>query len=150
MSEKIGIPAEYFHFSNIFSSDSVAELLAYIGINNHPINLLDNKQMPYGPIYSLEPMELETLKTYIEVNLASSFIKHFKSPAIVLILFVRKKNISLRLCIYYWRLNSLTIKNCYLLLLISKLLDCLGCAKCFTQLDLINAYHQMRIRKGDK
>ena len=111
---------------------------------------MDNKQPPYGPIYSLGPVELETLKTYIEANLANSFIRPSKSPAVAPILFVRKKNNSLRLCVNYRELNNLTIKNCYPLPLISKSLNHLGHAKRFTHLDLTNAYHQMRIREGDE
>ena len=149
-SEETGIPAEYSDFSNVFSSDSAAELPEHTGINDHPINLLDDKQPPYGPIYSLGPVELETLKTYIETNLASGFIRPSKSPAGAPILFVRKKDGSLRLCVDYRGLNNLTIKNRYPLPLIGESLDCLGCAKRFTQLDLTNAYHRMRIRKGDE
>lgn len=50
----------------------------------------------------------------------------------------------------YWGLNSMTIKNLYLLLLIDKSLDCLGQAKYFTELDLTSAYHQIRIHESDK
>ena len=149
-SEKTGIPAKYSDFSNVFSSDSAVELPEYTGINNHPINLLDNKQPPHGLIYNLGLVELKMLKTYIKANLASSFIKLSKSRASILILFFRKKNDSLRLCVDYWGLNNLTIKNCYPLPLISKWLDYLGRAKCFIQLELTNAYHQMRIREGNE
>ena len=140
-SEETEIPAEYSDFSNFFSSDSTVELLEYTGINNHPINLLNDKQPSYSPIYSLKPLDLEMLKTYIEANLASGFIRPSKSPIGALIPFVRKKNSSLHLCIDYQGLNNLTIKNRYPLPLIDKLLDCLGCAKHFTQLELMNAYH---------
>ena len=132
ISEETRISAEYSDFSNVFSSDSAAELPKHTKINNYPINLLDDKQPPYGPIYSLGPVELKILKTYIKVNLASGFIRPSKSTASTPILFVRKKDCSLYLCINYWGLNNLTIKNCYLLPLISKSLDCLGCAKRFT------------------
>ena len=130
-SEETGIPAEYSDFSNIFSSDSAAELPEHTGINDHPIDLLDNKQPPYGPIYSLGPVELETLKTYIKANLASGFIRPSKSPAGAPILFVQKKNSSLRLYIDFQGLNNLMIKNCYPLPLIGESLDCLGRAKRF-------------------
>ena len=96
ISEKIRIPIEYFNFSNIFSSDSATELPEHIGNNDHPINLLNNKQLPYGPIYSPGPVELEILKTYIKANLARSFIRPSKSPTGVPILFVQKKDISVR------------------------------------------------------
>ena len=149
-SKETRIPTEYFDLSNVFSSDSAAELPEHTRINDHPIDLLDDKQPPYGPIYSLGPVELEMLKTYIKANLASSFIRSSKSPAGAPILFVRKKNGSLRLCVDYRGLNNLTIKNRYPLPLIGESLDRLGRAKRFTQLDLTNAYHQMRIREGNE
>ena len=131
-SEETEIPAKYSDFSDIFFSDSAVELPKHTGINNHPINLLDDKQPPYNPIYSLGPLELETLKTYIEANLASSFIRPFKPLSGAPIQFVRKKDSSLRLYVDYRGFNNLTIKNHYLLLLIDELLDCLGRAKYFT------------------
>ena len=63
VSEEANIPVEYSDFSDVFSPDSAAELPEHTGFNDHPIDLVDGKQPPYGPIYSLGPMELETLKT---------------------------------------------------------------------------------------
>ena len=126
MSKKTGISTKYSEFSNVFLSDSAAELLEHTGINDHSNNLLDNKQPSYGPIYSLRLVELETLKTYIRANLANGFIRSSKSPIGTLILLIQKKNGSLCLCINYQRLNNLKIKNCYPLPLIGELLDCLG------------------------
>ena len=88
-------------------------------------------------------MELETLKTYVETNLANGFIRPSKSPAGTLIFFVRKPDGSLQLCVDYWGLNNLIIKSRYLLPLLGKPLDRLGRAKQFTQLDLTSAYHQI-------
>ena len=45
-SKETEIPVEYFHFSNVFSSDAAAKLLEYTGIDYYPINLLDDKQAP--------------------------------------------------------------------------------------------------------
>ena len=90
------------------------------------------------------------MKTYIKANLGSGYIRLSKSTTGALILFVRKKDDSLCLCVDYQGLNNLMIKNRYPLPLISELLDRLGRVIHFTQLDLTNAYHQMRIRKGDK
>ena len=87
-SEENRTLAEYSDFSNVFSSDSAAELQKHTKINDHPIYLLDNKQPPYGPIYSLGLVELEMLKIYIEANLASCFIRPSKSLASAPILFV--------------------------------------------------------------
>ena len=95
-------------------------------------------------------MELETLKTYIKTHLKIGFIQPLKSPAIAPILFDKKPDGSFRLYVEYWGFNNLIIKNRYIPSLISKSLDCLDQAKRFTQLDLISAYHYMRIKEGDK
>ena len=125
------------------------ELPKHTGINNHATKLVDGCQQPlYGPIYNLEPVELEILKAYIETNLANGFIRLSKFHTGALILFDRKSNGFFWLCVNYWGLNNLTIKNWYLLSLIGELLDRLGRAKQFTQLDLTSTYHWMRIRKG--
>ena len=98
-------------------------------MNEHTIKLEEGKQPLFGPIYSLEPVEWETLKIYIETNLANGFIRVSKSPAGALILFDKKPDRSFRLCMDYWGLNNLTIKNRYPLLLIDESLDWLGQAK---------------------
>ena len=135
---------------DVFSPDLASELFKHNGINNYAIELVDSQQPPYEPIYSLRPVELETLKTYIETNLVNWFIKLSKSPVGAPILFDRKSDGFFRLCVDYQSLNNLTIKNRYPLPLIGELLDRLGRAKQFTQLNLTSLYHQMRIRKEDK
>ena len=67
--------------------ENAAELPEYTGINDHAIELKKGKQPFFGLIYSLGPVELETLKTYIETNLANGFIWPSKSPIGALILF---------------------------------------------------------------
>ena len=95
-------------------------------------------------------MELETLKTYIKTYIKTEFIRSYKSLAGTPILFDKKLDGSLRLYVDYWDLNNLTIKNRYPLPFIGESLNRLGRAKRFTQLDLTSAYHQMRIKEGDK
>ena len=144
------VPAEYLDFADVFSPDLASELPKHTGINDHAIELVNGQQPPYGPIYGLRPVELETLKAYIETNLANGFIRPSKSPAGAPILFDRKSDGFLRLCIKYQGLNNLTIKNRYPLPLIRESLDRLERARRFTQLDLTSTYHQMRIREGDE
>ena len=141
---------EYSDYSNVFSIENAAELSEYTKINNHAIELEEGKQPPFGPIYSLGLIELETLKTYIETNLANGFIRPSKFSAGAPILFYKKPDRSLCLCVDYWGLNNITIKNQYLLPLISKLLDQLGQVRRFIQLDLTNSYNRMRICEGDE
>ena len=68
------IPSEYADYADVFSFDLAMEFPENTSINEHAIELQDGKQLPYGPIYSLGPVELETLKTYIETHLKTGFI----------------------------------------------------------------------------
>ena len=143
--------AEYLDFADVFSLDLVSELPKYTKINNYAIELVKNcQQSPYGPIYNLGPVELETLKAYIEINLANDFIRLFKLSADAPILFDRKSDAFLWLCVNYQGLNNLIIKNRYPLPLIRGLLDRLRRVRRFTQLDFTSMYHQMRICKKNK
>ena len=100
-------------------------------MNKNTIELKKDKQPPFGSIYSLEPVKLETLKTYIKINLVNGFIWPSKSLAKVSILFDRKPDENLHFCVDYWVFNNITIKNQYLLPLIGKLLDWLCQARRF-------------------
>jgi hypothetical protein len=66
-----------------------------------------------------------------------------------LVLFVRKKDEDLRMCIDYRVLNKMTMRNEYPLPKINELLNILQLAKFFTTLDLDMVYHQIRIKEKD-
>ena len=125
-------------------------LLERTKLNEHAIDLKDTKQPLYRPIYSLGLVELETLKTYIKINLKTGFIQPFKSSTGAFILFDKKPDSNLHLYIDYQGFNNLTIKNSDLFSLIKESLNRLGQAKRFTQLDLTCAYYQIRMKVGDK
>ena len=126
LTEEVKIPDEYSDFADVFSEEKALVLPERTELNEHAIDLEDGKQPPYGPIYSLGPVELETLKTYIETHLKTGFIQPSKSPAGAPILFDKKPDGSLHLCVDYRGLNNLTIKNRYPLPLIGESLDRLG------------------------
>ena len=95
------ILAKYLDFVDIFSLDLVFKLSKYTEINKHAIKLVDGQQPIYKLIYSLRPVELETLKAYIKTHLANNFIRPSKSPSGAPILFDQKSDGFLRLCINY-------------------------------------------------
>ena len=72
---------EYSDYANIFSTDLAIELLENTNINKYAIELIEGKKLPYGPIYAINLVELETLKTYIKTYLKIEFIQPFKFPA---------------------------------------------------------------------
>ena len=90
------------------------------------------------------------LKIYLEANLSNDFIRRSSSPISSPILFIKKKDGSLRLCVDYRDLNRAIIKNRYPLPLIGELLERVRRAKIFTKLDLRGAYNLIRIREGDE
>ena len=105
------VPAKYLDFTDLFSPDLASELPEHTRIKNYAIKLVDGQQLLYGSIYSLGPVELKILKTYIETNLANGFIKPSKLPVDASILFNRKSDGFFRLCVNYQGLKNLTIKN---------------------------------------
>ena len=64
-------------------------------------------------------------------------------------MFVKKKDGTLRLCINYWELNKVTIKNKYKLLRIDDLFDQLAGTKVFFKIDLRSGYHQLKVQEED-
>ncbi|KAA0060752.1 uncharacterized protein E5676_scaffold451G00440 [Cucumis melo var. makuwa] len=78
------------------------------------------------------------------------FIRPAKAPYGALVLFQKKKDGSLRLCIYYRVLNKLTVRNKYPPPIITDLFDRLHGAKYFSKLDLRSGYYQVRIPEGDE
>ena len=143
------LPSAYQDYQNLFDDINATKLPAHKPYD-HEIPLAKGTMPPFGPIYSLSELELKTLKKYLEDNLASGFIKPSTSPAGAPILFVKKKDGSLRLCVDYRGLNNITVKNRYALPLISELIDRLSSAKIFTKLDLRGAYNLIRIKQGDE
>lgn len=100
--------------------------------------------------HPLSQNELEVVRNYIRTALDKGWIRPPKSPAGAPILFAPKKDGSLRLCVDYRGLNEITLRNRYPLPLVGEIMDRLSGARVFTQLDLRDAYHRIRIRAGDE
>ena len=101
LAEEVRIPNEYSDFADVFLEVKALVLPEHTKLNEHAIDLEDGKQPLYGPIYSLGPVELETLKTYIKTHLKTEFIQPSKSSAGALIFFDKKLDGSLCLCVDY-------------------------------------------------
>ena len=99
--------------------------------------------------YRMAPLELKELKTQLDELLGRGFIRPSTSPWGAPVLFVKKKDGTLRLCIDYRKLNRVTVKNKYPLPRIDDLFDQLKGAKYFSKIDLRTGYHQLRVREED-
>ncbi|KAA0060263.1 ty3-gypsy retrotransposon protein [Cucumis melo var. makuwa] len=99
--------------------------------------------------YRMAPAELKELKVQLQELLDKGFIRPSVSPWGAPVLFVKKKDGSMRLCIDYRELNKVTVKNRYPLPRIDDLFDQLQGATMFSKIDLRSGYHQLRIKDGD-
>jgi hypothetical protein len=99
--------------------------------------------------YRMAPTELAELKLQIAELQQTGYIRPSSSPWGAPVLFVTKKDGSMRMCIDYRSLNEVTIKNKYPLPRIDDLFDQLQRAKYFSKIDLRSGYHQLRIKEAD-
>jgi hypothetical protein len=99
--------------------------------------------------YRMVASELTKLKKQLEELQRIGFIRPSSSPWGAPVLFVKKKDGSMRLCVDYRALNEVTIKNKYPLPRIDDLFDQLKGAKYFSKIDLRLGYFQLKIRESD-
>ena len=93
--------------------------------------------------------KLKELKVQMEELVSKGFIRPSTSPWGASVLFVKKNDGSLRLCIDYRELNKVTIRNQYPLPRIDDIFDQLQGARVFSKIDLRSGYHQLKIRSED-
>jgi len=131
-------------------SKTKAETLAPHRPMEQAIDLEPGLMIPYEWIYTLSEDKFRNLKTFIETNLANSFIQRSSSSAAAPELFGKKEAGSQRVCVDYRALNSVTVKDRYPLPLIAEMFNRMRGARIFTKMDLWNAYHLIRIKEGDE
>ena len=112
---------------------------------NYIIDLEKSKALSFNTLYFMSLTELKTLHEYVNKNLKTELIKHSSSAAVSLMIFISKKNRTLRSVINYRELNKITVKNQYSLLLITEVLDRLSSVKIFSKLNIKDIYHCIRI-----
>src|SRR5436190_21093189 len=94
--------------------------------------------------------ELKILREFINVFIKRGWIQESMSLVEALVIFVLKKNRKKRLVVDYQRLNNITIKDKYIVLLVDKIREQLGKAKWFILIDLQDGYYHLCIKEGDE
>ncbi|KAG0158396.1 hypothetical protein PDIDSM_5910 [Penicillium digitatum] len=112
--------------------------------------LTRGQTLTFWPLYPMSRNELEVLKDWIEDNLRKGFIRPSSSPAASPVLFVKKPGGGLRFCVDYRALNAITVKDRYPLPLTKETLNNLKGMKFFTKIDIISAFNNLRIAKGQE
>jgi hypothetical protein len=118
--------------------------------HDHEIILKEHTTAPYGPLYGLSRNKLETVRELIDDNLSKGFIRASSSPDASPILFAKKPDGILCLCIDYHGLNEIAIKDRYPLPLIQETLKRKQNATYYTTLELPSAYKFAQIKVGDE
>ncbi|GKC17588.1 putative reverse transcriptase domain-containing protein [Tanacetum coccineum] len=99
--------------------------------------------------YRLAPSKVKELSDQLKELSDKGFIRPSSSHWGALVLFLKKKDGSFRMCIDYQELNKLTVKNRYPLPRIDDLFDQLQGSSVYSQVELRSGYHQLRVREGD-
>ncbi|GBG70315.1 hypothetical protein CBR_g6442 [Chara braunii] len=116
----------------------------------HSIQLVPDYRVHHQAPYRLSIPEATELKHQLEELLRLGFIKPCNSPWGAPVLFARKADGTLRLCIDYRSLNRYTVKNSYLMPRSDELFDRLAGNRFFTKIDLRSGYHQIRVAAADQ
>ena len=135
-------------FKDVFPDQLPIELPPIRDVD-HKIELVNDARPFSRPPTRMSTQELEELKKQLNELTVQGFIRPSVSPWGTAVLFVKKKDGTMRMCIDYRQLNGMTIKNKYPLPRVEDLLDQLQGAKVFSKIDLRSGYHQIRIMEQD-
>ena len=136
-------------FEDVFSEKSHEKLPPHRPYD-HTIDLKPNFVPKIAKVYPLNPLEMETCKSFVEEHLKMGRIVPSKSPQASPFFFVPKKNGTLRPCQDYQYLNFFTIRNTYPLPLIPELIDDMKDSNLFTKFDIRWGYNNIWIREEDQ
>ena len=116
---------------------------------DHKIEIVEGAKPTSQNPYRLSYHELDEMKKQLDELLQKGLIRPSKSPYAAPVIFVKKSDGTMRMCIDYRALNKITVKNKYPLPRIDELFDRLVGSKIFSKLDLRSGYHQIRIVEND-
>jgi len=132
----------YHDFLNVFDREKTTQLLLHQSYD-HKIELEDENQSSRSRLYLMLNHKLQKIKKYLEENSKKKFITLSKASFASSILFVEKKDDSLRFYMNYWKLNALIKRDRYSILLIDEVLAQIQDSKYLTQFNIIIAFNKL-------
>ena len=145
----VKLPREHYEFATLFSWEKFNKLPSHQPYD-HIIPLLSDKEPSKDPLYNMSRDELLVLQKYLKEHLFKGFIQVSSSSATSPVIFVKKPEGDLQLCVNYCDLNNLTVKNCYPLPLIWETLNLMVSSVIFIKLDIIAAFNKLRMAEGEE
>ena len=149
------IPPEFHDMLPLFNRREAEKLAPHREGIDHKIGLREQANgappaLPWGPLYNMSKDELLVLRKTLDDLLAKGYIRSSNSEAAAPVLFARKPGGGLRFCCDYRALNAITKADRYPLPLIPETLRNLTGAQWLTKVDVVSAFHQIRMAKGEE
>ena len=141
--------SEYHEFASLFSWEKSDKLPSHCPYD-HIIPLISDKELLKEPLYNMSCDELQVLQKYLKDHLSKGFIHASSSSAAFSVIFIKKPEGELCLCVNYRDLNNLTVKNQYSLPLIWETLNLMTSSVIFTKLDIITAFNKLRMTEREE
>ncbi len=146
---KIKLLSEYHNYLDIFDQAMIDQLSLH-RFYNHKIELINEEMLSRSRLYQMFNHKLQKIKKYLINHLNKEFIFFSFTSYVLLILFIEKKNDSLRFCIDYKKLNALIKRNRYSLSLIDETLARIQESKYLTQLNIIVTFNKLRMHSDSE
>jgi len=141
------VPKRFYKWLKVFGKVE-SERMPVRKAWDHTIDLNDNFKASKARVYPLSRNKKKEVQKFLDEHLKKGYIRPSKSPQTSPVFFVGKKDGGKRMVMDYRRLNKQTVKNNYLLPLITDLVDSMGNKRVFTKMDLQWEYNNVRIKKG--
>ncbi|MBW0465415.1 hypothetical protein O181_005130 [Austropuccinia psidii MF-1] len=142
------VPPAYNQYLDVFPKVKAEKLPPHSACDHHI--KLEGLLPPVGVIYSLSNQESGTLQAYLSENSEKGFIRPSSFPTGEPVLFVKKKDGGLSLCVDYRKLNAVTRKNRYPFPPMNQILTVFNGSTIFSKIDLCGSYNLLRIKEGEE
>ena len=143
------VPKRFYKWLKVFGKVE-SERMPVRKVWDHAIDLNNNFKASKARVYPLSRNEKEEVQKFVNKYLKKGYIRPSKLPQTSPVFFVSKKDGGKHMVIDYCRLNKQTVKNNYLLPLITDLVDSMDNKRVFTKLDLQWGYNNVRIKEEDE
>ncbi len=146
---KIKLFFEYHDYLNVFDR-AIIDQLSLHRFYNHKIELIDEETFSWSRLYQMFNHKLQKIKKYLINHLNKEFIFFSFASYVSLILFIEKKDNSLRFCVDYRKLNALIKRDHYSLSLIDETFARIQESKYLTRLNIIVAFNKLHMHSDNE
>ncbi len=146
---KAKLSLKYQNYLDVFDRAMIDQLFFHC-LYNHKIELIDKRTSSWSRLYHMSDYKLQKIKNYLIKHLNKDFISSSSALYASLILFIKKKDDSLRFYVNYRKLNALIKRDRYLLSLIDETLACIQDSKYLTRLNIIVIFNKLRMHSSSE